>query len=331
MIEQIPGGFRTVSFSLAFIGTLAAGYVIVPFLRRHHIGQTIREDGPESHLVKNGVPTMGGLIFIIPSTLVLAALSVWDRRILPALLVTLGFGLVGFVDDMLKVRRKSKDGLTPLQKTAGIVVFSVLFAVFAAYSPSVGTTVLLPLTGLFKGVALPVWVYIPFTVLVMYGASNAVNLTDGVDGLASSVTALVMIALTAAAAISVREDGAVALTAAFAGGCLGFLAFNAHPARVFMGDCGSLALGGAVSAAAVLMRVHWILLLFGVIYAAEALSVIIQVFAFKRTGRRVFKMAPIHHHFELSGWSENGIVLAFSAVTLVFCGIGLWLLFGRVF
>ncbi|MCL2060895.1 MAG: phospho-N-acetylmuramoyl-pentapeptide-transferase, partial [Oscillospiraceae bacterium] len=172
---------------------------------------------------------------------------------------------------------------------------------------------------------------IPFTVFVMYGTSNALNFTDGVDGLASSVTMLVMASFTVAAAISVSGDSAAALTAAFAGGCLGFLFFNAHPARVMMGDCGSLALGGAVAAAAVAMRGHWVLLFFGVIYVAEGLSVIIQVSYFKRTRRRIFKMAPIHHHFELSGWGEWRIVFVFCSITCVFCLAGLWLLFGRVF
>ena len=331
MFDQIPGGVRTVSFLLTFAGSIAAGFAVIPLLKKLRAGQPVREDGPATHLAKSGIPTMGGLIFIIPAALVLAALSAWDHRILPSLLVTLGFGLVGFADDLLKVRRRNKDGLTPARKTIGVIFFASLFSVYTAFSANVGTSILLPLTGLSGELALPFWLYIPLTVFVMYATANAVNLTDGVDGLAPTVTMLVMAAFTLAAAISVREDGAAALTAAFAGGCLGFLFFNAHPARVIMGDCGSLALGGAVSAAAVMMRMHWILVFFGVIYVAEALSVVIQVSSFKRTGRRVFKMAPIHHHFELSNWSENRVVAVFSAVTLASCCIGLLLLFWRVF
>ena len=331
MLNQIPGGVRTLAFILTFAGTLAAGFIVIPLLKRHKIGQTIRDDGPATHLAKGGVPTMGGIIFIIPAALALAALALFDRRILPPLLVTIGFGLVGLADDMLKVSRKSKDGLTPRQKTVGILAFALLFSIYAAFDPAVGTAVLLPLTGLGAELPLPVWIYIPLTVFVMNGTANAVNLTDGVDGLASSVTAIVMAAFTVAAAISVREDGAAALTAAFAGGCLAFLFFNWHPARVIMGDCGSLALGGAVSAAAVMMRLHWILIFFGVVYVAETLSVIIQVGYFKRTRRRVFKMAPIHHHFELSGWGEIRVVLTFCAVTFAFCCAGLWLMFAKIF
>jgi len=300
-------------------------------LKRLKIGQTVRDDGPATHLVKTGTPTMGGLIFIIPAVIALIVLSVLDNRIIAPLVVTVCFGLVGFADDLLKVRRKNKDGLTPLQKTAGVILFAVIFSAYAAFSENIGTAILIPLTGMTGALVLPVWIYIPFTVVAMYGTANAVNFTDGVDGLASSVTMLVMASFTLTAAISVTNDGAAALTAAFAGGCLGFLFFNAHPARVIMGDCGSLALGGAVSAAAIVMRIHWILLIFGVVYVAEALSVVIQVAYYKRTHRRVFKMAPIHHHFELSGWSEGRIVVVFCIVTFVFCCAGLGLLFGRVF
>ena len=327
---SIPGGVRTAAFLITLAGTVICGFIAIPLLKRFHVGQTIRDDGPATHLAKSGIPTMGGVIFIVPAAIVLAVLSLWDNRIIPALLVTVGFGLVGLTDDILKVVRKSKDGLTAAQKTVGIVVFASVFSTYAAFSAHIGTSILLPLTGMTAGLPIPYWIYIPFTIFVMYGTSNAVNFTDGVDGLASSVTLLVMASFTLAAAISVRDDGAAALTAAFAGGCLGFLFFNAHPARVIMGDCGSLALGGAVSAAAIVMRAHWILLFFGIIYVAEALSVMIQIAYFKRTRKRVFKMAPIHHHFELSGWGESRVVIVFCAVTFVFCCIGLLLMFGRV-
>ena len=339
MTDYIPGGVRTIAFALTLAGAIGLGHAVIPLLRRLKIGQTIRADGPATHLAKSGVPTMGGVIFIVPAAVILAALSVWDHRILPQILVTAGMGAVGFVDDMLKVRRKSKDGLTPVQKTAGILICALLFTVYAVLDANIGSAILLPLTGFSRVLQIPAWVYVPFTVFVFYAAANTVNFTDGVDGLAASVTMLVMAAFTLAAAIAAAMaagagaggGGAGALSAAFAGGCLGFLYFNRYPAKVIMGDCGSLALGGAVAAAAVVMRAHWILLLFGVIYVAEGLSVVIQVSYFKRTRRRVFKMAPIHHHFELSGWSESRIVLTFCLVTFVFCCVGLWFLFGRVF
>ena len=320
-----------VSFIAAFAGAMALGAVTVPLLKRFGIGQTIRDDGPQSHLVKEGIPTMGGVIFLVPAILTLGAFSFWDPRILPQLLAFTGFGIVGFVDDFIKVKRRNKNGLTPMQKTAGQMVVAVAFSTYAAFSPYIGTTIILPLTGMAGVVAIPFWIYIPFTAFVMYATTNAVNLTDGVDGLATSVSTAAMVAFTVASILSVREDGASALTAAFAGGLLGFLFYNAHPARVIMGDSGSLALGGAVATAAIAMRAHWVLLFFGIIYVAEALSVVIQVSYFKRTKRRVFKMAPIHHHFELSGWGENKIVLVFSAATVVFCCAGLLLLFGKVF
>ena len=331
MFDQIPGGARSAAFVLTFVLSLGLGFIAVPLLRRLKIGQTIRDDGPATHLVKSGIPTMGGLIFILPASAVLAVLSLWDRRIIPSLLVTLGFGAVGLVDDLLKVRRKNSKGLSKLQKTAGVMAFALAFSIYAAFSVHIGTGILLPFSGLAGELNVPFWIFIPFSAFVMYGTSNAVNFTDGVDGLASSVTLLVTASFTLAAAVSVRNDGAAALTAAVAGGCLAFLFFNAHPARVIMGDCGSLALGGAVSAAAIVMRVPWILLFFGVVYVAEALSVIIQISYYKRTKRRVFKMAPIHHHFELSGWSEGRIVLVFCIVTFAFCCAGLALLFVRLF
>ena len=331
MAAQIPGGVRTLSFLVTFVGTLGLGFIIIPLLKRLKVGQTVRDDGPATHLVKSGVPTMGGVIFILPAVVILAILSLWDHRIIPPLLVTAGFGVIGFVDDWLKVRRKSKDGLTAFQKTMGIIACALLFSVYAAFSPNIGTAIILPLTGMYGELVIPFWIYIPFTVFVMYATSNAVNFTDGVDGLASSVTMLVMASFTLTAAISVRNDGAAALTAAFAGGCLAFLFFNAYPAKVIMGDSGSLALGGAVSAAAIVMRIHWVLLFFGIIYVVEGLSVVIQISWYKRTRRRVFKMAPIHHHYELSGWSESRIVFVFCIVTFIFCCAGLALLFGRFF
>ncbi|MDR3120846.1 MAG: phospho-N-acetylmuramoyl-pentapeptide-transferase [Clostridiales bacterium] len=324
------GGGRVAAFLFTFGGTAVFGLFLVPLLRRLKFGQTVRDDMPETHLAKNGTPTMGGLMFLLPAAVVLLALAAGDPRTVTILCATLGFGLVGFADDLLIILRKTKDGLSPKQKTLGQLAVALAFTLYLVFGLDFGTGIALPLSGLRAEVVLPVWLYIPFTVLVFYAVTNAANFTDGIDGLASSVTLIIFVAFTLTAALDVKNDGAMLTTAALAGGCLGFLLYNAHPARVIMGDCGSLALGGGVAAAAVFARAHWIILFFAFIYVAEALSVVIQVAVYKRTRRRVFKMAPIHHHFEKSGWGEWRIVAVFCAVTLVCCGAGMLLLFGQL-
>jgi phospho-N-acetylmuramoyl-pentapeptide-transferase len=303
------------------------GPLMIPALKRLKFGQPIRGDGPSTHLKKAGTPTMGGIIFLIPAMVILCILSFEYSEILPLLILTIGFGLVGFIDDYIKIIRKSKDGLSVSQKTIGLLLVSTAFVVYLVYASGIGTDIYLPFTGMSQAVILPVWVYIPFTVIVLYATTNAVNLTDGVDGLAAGVTLIVMIFFTVVASITAKDSGNMLYTAIIAGGCLGFLVYNSHPAKIFMGDCGSLALGGAVAAAAIILKIHWVLLLAGVIYVAEALSDIIQVFSYKTRRKRVFKMAPIHHHFELSGWKENKIVAVFCTVTIVFCVIGGLMLF----
>ncbi|MDR1439425.1 MAG: phospho-N-acetylmuramoyl-pentapeptide-transferase [Clostridiales bacterium] len=327
MPEIAIAGLRSavLAFLSVFAASVVCGLIFVPILRKLKFGQTIREDGPASHLKKAGTPTMGGVIFLIPIMAVLGAMAALGEDILPALLATAGFGIVGLVDDLLKIRRKSKDGLSALQKTAGLLAVAAAFASYMAFAREGAAAVVVPLTGMGGVAAMPVWLYLPFTVFVFYATTNAANLTDGVDGLAASVTLIASLALTAAALAGANGSGA-AFSAAIAGGCLGFLVFNAHPAKVIMGDCGSLALGGAVAAAAMMMRAPWAILAFGGIYAIEALSDIIQVASYKMRRKRVFKMAPIHHHFELSGWSEAKVVLVFDAVSLVFCAAGLALL-----
>ncbi len=309
-------------FAGTFILTLITGPVVIPMLRRLKFGQTIRDDGPATHLKKMGIPTVGGLIFIIPMIITSLILVPGYPGILPVLLVTLGYAAIGFIDDMIKVVKKNKDGLNPKQKSFGLLLVSSAFAFYTAYHPELGTGMILPFLGIDAVVELPVWLFIPLVIIVMYLITNSVNMTDGVDGLAAGVTLIVAVFFTIVAMMKPEWDNVKMICAITAGGCLGFLVFNIHPAKVIMGDTGSLALGGVVGAAAVLMKMPWMLLVAGAIYAVESLSVFIQVVSFKLRGKRVFKMAPIHHHFELSGWKETKVVRVFWLITIVLCLIG---------
>lgn len=314
--------------------TLACGWIGLPLLRRLQVGQTVREDGPKSHYVKSGTPTFGGFFFLIPLTLLgLYALAA-GRGLLPLavlVLLVLLFALVGFLDDYIKVRI-SKKGLSVRQKTLLLVFFAILFTLYYLYLAPAEPFLRLPFSG--YAVAVAGWWKIPygvFVVIFLFFICNSVNLTDGVDGLASSVTVISSLALAAAglllaATVTLARPG-VWLSFAIAAGCLGFLAFNHHPARVFMGDTGSQALGAGLAGISLLYGVPWILALVGLIYVVESLSVVIQVAYFKKTGgKRIFRMSPIHHHFELGGWQENKIVWVFSLITLVSSLLGLLIL-----
>ena len=318
---------RVFAFLSSFVVTLVMGYLLIPALKKLKFGQTIRDDGPSSHLKKAGTPTMGGIMFLIPTMIILCLLSMKYKDTLPLLLLTIGFGTVGFIDDYIKVIRKSKNGLNALQKLFGLLTVSTVFTLYLVYVAKIGTEIILPLSGMSGTVTIPVWFYIPLTVFVLLATTNAVNLTDGVDGLAAGVTLIIMAFFTFIASVISESSGAPLYAAIIAGGCLGFLIFNSYPAKVFMGDCGSLALGGAVAASAIILKIHWILLFAGVIYVIEALSVIIQVVSYKTRKKRVFKMAPLHHHFELSGWKERKIAGVFYIVTIIFCAISIVLLF----
>ncbi|MGE5615008.1 MAG: phospho-N-acetylmuramoyl-pentapeptide-transferase [Bacillota bacterium] len=313
---------EVVAFAATFIMALIMGPIIIPLLRRLKFRQTVRSDGPATHLKKMGIPTIGGLIFLIPMFITALFFLPKHPEILPMLLVTAGFAVIGFIDDMLKVVRKNNDGLTPRQKSFFLFAVSALFAFYAAYDPKLGTGMILPFSGSEAVVELPVWMYIILVIVVMYLITNSVNMTDGVDGLAAGVTLIVTVFFTIAAMFRTDLSHVKLLCSITAGGCLGFLVFNIYPAKVIMGDTGSLALGGIVGAAAVIMKIPWILLVVGAIYAVESLSVFIQVVSFKLRGKRVFKMAPIHHHFELSGWKETKVVAVFWAITIVLCFIG---------
>ena len=294
--------------------------IIIPFLHKLKFGQQVRDDGPQSHLKKQGTPTMGGLIIL--SSIIITSLFYIPSypKIIPVLFMTAGFGIIGFLDDYIKIILKRSEGLTPLQKLAGQIVITGIFAWYVLNSGEVGTDMLIPFTGGFEdGKFLSLGIlFVPALFFVTLGTDNGVNFTDGLDGLCTSVTILVATFLTI---VAIGEDmGISPITGAVVGSLLGFLLFNVYPAKVFMGDTGSLARGGFVASAAYMMRLPLFIPIIGLIYLVEVLSVIIQVTYFKKTGgKRIFKMAPIHHHFELCGWSETRVVAVFSIVTAILC------------
>lgn len=305
---------------IAFILSVILGPIIIPFLRRLKMGQTERADGVQSHLKKAGTPTMGGIIFLL--AVVVTSLLYTDGypRIIPILFLTLGFGLIGFLDDYLKVVLKRSDGLLAWQKFLLQVIFTAIFVIYILKYTDVSLEMLVPFGG---GEYLDIgWLAIPLLFFVVIGTVNGVNFTDGLDGLASSVTIMVAVFFTMVSLGT--QSGIEPITCAVVGSLMGFLLFNVFPARVFMGDTGSLALGGFVAGTAYMLQMPLFIPVVGFIYLAEVLSVIIQVTYFKRTGgRRIFKMAPIHHHFELCGWSETRVVAVFAIVTAILCLVGL--------
>lgn len=305
---------------VSFAVSVALGPVIIPFLRRLKMGQTEREEGVKSHLKKAGTPTMGGLIFLIATT-VTALFFVRDYpKIVPILFLTLGFGLIGFLDDYLKVVLKRSDGLMPWQKLLCQIVVTGIFAFYMIRYTDVTLELLIPFSG---GQALDIgWLAVPLLFIVVLATVNGVNFTDGLDGLASSVTVMVAVFFTVVAVG--RHSGIAPITCAVVGGLLGFLVFNVFPAKIFMGDTGSLALGGFVAGTAYMLNMPLFIPIVGLIYAVELLSVVLQVSYFKLThGKRLFKMSPIHHHFELCGWSETRIVTVFSIITALLCLVAL--------
>ena len=299
---------------IAFGVSVILSPIIIPFLKKLKFGQFVRDDGPESHLKKSGTPTMGGLIILF-SIVITSLFYIKDHKeIVPILFAT----LVGFLDDFIKVVMKRSLGLRAWQKMLGQFLVTGVFAYYIHAYTDLGTTMIIPFTH--KVVDLG-WVYFPLMFFVMLGTANGANFTDGLDGLASSVT--VLIATFFAIASIAAGSGVTPITCAVVGSLLGFLVYNVYPARVFMGDTGSLALGGFVASTAYMLQMPLIILIVAFIYLAEVLSVIIQVVSFKTTGKRVFKMAPIHHHFELCGWPETKVVAIFSIVTTILCLIGI--------
>ncbi len=320
MIEYIDI-IRTLIIS--FLITLILGPIVIPLLTRLKVGQSIREEGPKTHYSKSGTPTMGGLIIMISLIITVFSSGMVTKDTYILIFATLGFGFIGFIDDYIKVVMKRNLGLRAYQKLIFQSILAVILALYQSNTSELGTKVIVPF---FENHYFDLGIlYIPFIVFVVVGTVNSVNLTDGLDGLASGVTLIVMSFFSI---VALKWGfGSISLYAtALAGACLGFLIHNAHPAKVFMGDTGSLALGGAVASIAILLNLPLIIPLVGGIYFAEALSVIIQVLSFKLTGKRVFHMSPLHHHYEYKGWKETKIVSVFWLVTVILCLIGMFAL-----
>jgi len=310
---------------LSFLASTVISLIVIPILRKLKVGQIERDDGPQSHLKKQGTPTMGGIIMII--SIIIISIFMYMQyiksepevanKLIPLVLVSLGFGLIGFIDDFKKLVLKNTDGLKPMYKMIGLLIISVAFVM---YLFNIGTQTLIPILKTY--ITIPILIYIPFAIFVMLGTTNAINLTDGVDGLSTSVTTIIIATLTVIGIINEVKE-IVILGSIVCGANLGFLLFNMYPAKVFMGDTGSLLLGGVVVSMALYLKMPLILVVIALIPVLETISVIMQVAYFKKTGKRIFKMAPLHHHFELSGWNENKVVTIFSLATLVLCVIGL--------
>lgn len=314
---------------ISFIVAIILGFIIIPILKKLKVGQIERDDGPKSHLKKQGTPTMGGIIMIITMIVVITGIYIYliatgqnevANKMLPLLLVSIGMGLIGFIDDFKKLVLKNTKGLKPSYKMLGLLIISVAYVVYLVYGIKIGTDTYIPIMKQY--ISMPVYLYIPFAIIVILATTNAINLTDGIDGLSSSVSAIIITCLTIIGILFGIEEIGI-FGSVVVGAVLGFLMFNLHPAKVFMGDTGSLLLGGVISAIALYMKMPLLLIIIALVPVLETLSVIIQVAYFKKTGNRIFKMAPLHHHFELSGWKESKVVIVFSAVTLVLCIVGL--------
>ncbi len=339
------------SFVFVFSMTLIIGAFLLPLLRKLAIGQQVRDDGPKSHIVKSGTPTFGGLMFLIPLVVMGTIFPLFPlfkpfniHGAVSPLTVTAWFvaliGAVGFIDDYIKVKIR-KSGLSALVKSILLLVAITGFTLYYLYFSEITPTILIPFmdlssggtpAGIIAGNTIEItgaWkiLYGLFVALVLYVTSNSVNITDGVDGLATSVTALIglTLGLMGVSLNTVYASSSSMLAFAVAGGCIAFFFYNRHPAKLFMGDTGSQALGASVAAASILMGIPWIIIPIGIVYVMESLSVLIQVFYFKRTKKRVFRMAPLHHHFELGGWSEWKVIGVFCLVTLLGCLAGLFL------
>lgn len=314
---------------ITFAISIVCGLITIPILKKLKVGQIERDDGPASHLKKQGTPTMGGIIMIISLIIVVTGTYIFlsaignediGKKLLPLLMITIGFGMVGFIDDFKKLVLKNTDGLKPRYKMFGLLMIAVIYVLFLVYGVKIGTETYIPIFKVY--INMPVILYIPLAIIVILATTNAINLTDGIDGLSSSVSAIIITCLTVIG-ISNQIYEISIFGSIVIGAVLGFLMFNIHPAKVFMGDTGSLMLGGVISGIALYLKMPLLLIVIAIIPVLETLSVIIQVAYFKKTGNRIFKMAPLHHHFELSGWKENKVVVVFSLITLVACFIGL--------
>ncbi len=314
---------------ITFAISVICGIITIPILKKLKIGQIERDDGPASHLKKQGTPTMGGIIMIVAIIIATVGACIFFsvtnnqeliKRVIPLLIITIAFGMIGFIDDFKKLVLKNTDGLKPKYKMLGLLIVAVIYVLFLVYGFKLGTDTYIPIFKIY--INIPIVLYIPLAVIVILATTNAINLTDGVDGLASSVSCLIITCLTVIGISNQMYEVSI-FGSIVIGATLGFLIFNLHPAKVFMGDTGSLMLGGVISSIALYLKMPLLLVLIAIIPVLEALSDIIQVMYYKKTGKRVFKMAPLHHHFELSGWKENKIVVVFSLITLIACAVGL--------
>ena len=317
--------FNIILIIIAFVVSAVSGLFVIRELKKLKVRQSEREDGPESHLSKQGTPTMGGIIMIIAVVISAIIAYIYNKelalKMIPVMLAAIGFGLIGFIDDYKKVVLKNTDGISPKAKMFGLLIISILFVVYLTHFLHIETITLIPF--LKTNINLPIYIFIPFMILVMLATTNAINLTDGIDGLATSISLIIIATLSVIGIVtSVPEIGMIGSIAC--GACLGFLLYNLNKAKVFMGDTGSLYLGGLISCMAIYLKMPLILVIIALVPVCETLSVIIQVAYYKRTKKRIFKMTPIHHHFELSGWRENKIVRVFSLITLILCVIGIF-------
>lgn len=304
---------------IAFLLNIVLSPLIIPYLQKLKLGQYVRHDGPNTHLKKAGTPTMGGIIILLSILITSLFFAVNNKELHTVLFAIFGFGLIGFLDDYIKVVKKRSLGLKPIQKIIGQMIVTLIFGLLLRYYVKLDTSVLLPFSG---GKELELGLlYFPFLIFGVLGTVNAVNLTDGLDGLASGVTVIVATFFTVVS--WGLQSNVLPISAAAVGSLLGFLLYNTYPAKVFMGDTGSLALGGFVVSTAFILKMPLFILIVGFIYVVENISVIIQVGYYKMTKKRVFKMAPIHHHFELSGWPETKVVTVFCIITAIMCLIGL--------
>ena len=314
---------------ITFVISVILASIIIPILKKLKVGQIERDDGPASHLKKQGTPTMGGIIIII--TMIISVIGTYiyllitgrvdlAKNLIPLLLLTIGFGVIGFIDDYKKLVLKNTDGLKPSYKMLGLLVISVAYVLFLTQGLEIGTDTYIPIIKTY--ITLPTYIYVPAAIVVILATTNAINLTDGIDGLSSSISSIIITALTVIG-IKIGMPEVSIFGSIVIGATIGFLMFNLHPAKVFMGDTGSLLLGGVISGLALYLKMPLLLLVIALVPVLETLSVIIQVVYFKTTGKRFFKMAPLHHHFELSGWKESKVVIVFSIVTLLSCIVGL--------
>ena len=325
MIElKLDTKILLISFAISVI----LGFIIIPILKKLKVGQIERDDGPKSHLKKQGTPTMGGIIIIISMIITITGTYIYlitngqlelANKLIPMTILIIGFGLIGFIDDFKKLVLKNTEGLKPSYKMLGLLIISTAYVIYLIQGLQLGTQTYIPILKMY--IDIPIYLYIPFAILVILATTNAVNLTDGIDGLSSSICVIIITSLVIAGIIFNVLEVSI-FGSAVIGSVLGFLMFNLHPAKVFMGDTGSLLLGGVISGMALYLKMPLILIIIALVPVLETLSVIIQVTYYKKTGKRIFKMAPLHHHFELLGWRENKVVIVFSLITLFTCVLG---------